>query len=378
MEEKKIIRQIIRESIGQLLENIQLADKIYFIPGKLSQKVRDIIVSKITGGDNYTKIITDIYWAILQQSTKEGLWALSVIDKSDYDFPKEDVEVKNDILGIEDLKKIKKLYLDLKEYNKNVFPISELDIYNPKDIWNIISGLKQRRLILDLFKKLPSIAWRNMKNDIRKERKYPELQKYRSDLEYFLAHFSYLGNRDEHLRKKILQKMFKSNTSLDELLRFVEEKENLLGGANFTKEQIKEMSKEEEFEVVYEQGEVMIVRVDSPHGIKKIGCNSLWCFTYGSGFDNAYMQWNNYSHNDMVYVIIDFREESDSPDFMHVLIRPITDENGRFLRFKENEDEQHPLFNMANENWQNPYQILENLFGKNYKSVVKKYMNFEY
>jgi len=64
--------------------------------------------------------------------------------------------------------------------------------------------------------------------------------------------------------------------------------------------------------------------------------------------------------------------------FTHVLIRPITDENGRFLRFKENEDEQHPLFNMANENWRNPYQILENLFGKNYKSVVKKYMNFEY
>jgi hypothetical protein len=379
MEIRKIIRHIIRENISFLFdENVQLADKVYFNSGKIPKEIKDIIVSKITNGDNFTKIITDIYWAYLQQQTKGGKWAVSIIDNSDYEYPEGDEAVQNFMLSLEKWKEIKQLYFDLKDYNKNVFPIKGLDIYKPNDIWNIISGLKQRRQIIDIFKKLPSIAWRNMKSDINQERDYPSLQNYRHDLEYFLAHYSLLGNRGEHLQQKILQKMFKSNTNLEQLLRFAEEKENLLGGAEFTKEQIKQMAQEEDFEVIYEQGDVMIVRVDSPDGIKKIGCNSLWCFTYGSGFDDAYRQWNNYSHNDMVYVIIDFKEKSDSEDFMHVLIRPLIDENGRFLRFKEDDDDQHPLFNMANENWQNPYYILETLFGKNYKQIVKKYMDFEY
>jgi hypothetical protein len=36
-----------------------------------------------------------------------------------------------------------------------------------------------------------------------------------------------------------------------------------------------------------------------------------------------YNDWYNYSTNDLVYVIIDFKEPTDSPDFMHVLIKPL-------------------------------------------------------
>ena len=373
----KLIRSLIRKNIEMLFENVQLADKEYFNSGKLSQKVKDIIISKITGGDNYTKIITDIYWQYLQQLIKQGKWAISIIDKKEYEFTDEDEEVKNDMLDIERWKEIKEYYQDLKSYNKNVFPIKNLNIYKPTNIWIIISGLRLRRLIIEIFKKLPSIAWRNMKEDIRIERDYPELQEYRNHLEHFWNYFSLIRNRDENLQKKIIQKMFKSNVTLSQLLRFVEEKENLLGGADFTKEQIKEMSKYEDFEIVFEQGDVIIVRVDSPDGIKKIGCNSLWCFTYGSGFDSAYRQWNNYSYNDIVYVIIDFKEKSDSANFMNVLIKPLIDKNGRFLKFTEDNEDDHPLFNMANENWSNPYVTLNHLFGNNYKNIVKKYMNFE-
>ena len=82
--------------------------------------------------------------------------------------------------------------------------------------------------------------------------------------------------------------MFKGNTTLEQLMRFVDEKTNFIGGVDFTKEDVKKLSESEDFEIIYEQGNVMIVRVDSPDGIKAIGCNSLWCFTYGSGFDSAY------------------------------------------------------------------------------------------
>ena len=134
----------------------------------------------------------------------------------------------------------------------------------------------------------------------------------------------------------------------------------------------------EDFEVIYETQTSMIVRVDSPQGVKAIGCNSLWCFTYGTGFDNAYRQWNNYSHNDTVYVIVDFREKSDSQDFMHVLIKPLVNENGRFYKYTEDNEDQIPLYNMANENYSNTYSVLSHILGPDYKKIVKKYMNFEY
>ena len=121
----------------------------------------------------------------------------------------------------------------------------------------------------------------------------------------------------------------------------------------------------------------MIVRVDSPNGIKAIGCNSLWCFTYGSGFDSAYRDWNNYSYNDTVYVLIDFREKSDSEDFMHVLIKPLTDENNKLIEYDEDNEDEHPIYNMSNENYRNPYSILNHLFGNNYKKIINNYLNFD-
>ena len=44
-----------------LFENIQLADKVYFKTGKLSDIDKNRIL-KITNSDNYTKIICDIYY----------------------------------------------------------------------------------------------------------------------------------------------------------------------------------------------------------------------------------------------------------------------------------------------------------------------------
>jgi hypothetical protein len=171
--------------------------------------------------------------------------------------------------------------------------------------------------------------------------------------------------------------MFKSNITLKELMRFVDDKSNFIGGVEFTKKDVKKLSYEEDFEIIYEQGNIMIVRVDSPNGIKAIGCNSLWCFTYGSGFDAAYRQWNNYSYNDTVYVIIDFSKESDSEDFMYVLIKPLTDGDGNLISYDEDNEDEHPLYNMSNENYSNPYYILEGLFGEEYENIIHNYLNFD-
>lgn len=352
MELRKFIATTIRKYLNEqqiLKENIQLADKIYFKTGKLSDDDKKIILN-ITNGNNYTKLISDFYFILKNNSFNTN----------------------------ELIKRLKLLYDDILNYNKNVYPIIGYDVINPSNISEIVYGLEKRRKIIDEIKKLPSIATRNLKDDIRKERTSSELDKYLGDLVYFMTHYSLLSNRDKDTQIKILRKMFKGDTTLEQLMRFVDEKENFIGGVEFTRDDIKKLSESEDFEIIYEQGNVMIVRVDSPDGIKAIGCNSLWCFTYGSGFDNAYRLWNYYSYNDMVYVLVDFSEKSDSEMFMYVLIKPLTDEDGNLIEYDEDNEDEHPIYNMSNENFNNPYSILKHLFGSNYIKIVNEYLNFEY
>jgi hypothetical protein len=104
--------------------------------------------------------------------------------------------------------------------------------------------LKNREKIIQTLNSLPSIAIRNM-NDIRQERDFSETKDYMQELDYFQGLFSQLGNRDVELRKNIEKKMFRSNITLEDLLDFAQEKENLLGGVEFTKQKIIEIVKEE-------------------------------------------------------------------------------------------------------------------------------------
>lgn len=94
-----------------------------------------------------------------------------------------------------------------------------------------------------------------------------------------------------------------------------------------------------DLKIVYDNGNVIVVDVTGQSGIKVIGCNSLWCFTYGNEYGKAGEQWDHYSYNGHVYAIIDFSQSQDSPDFIHILIKP----------FEMQTEEERYLFNMANE-----------------------------
>ena len=344
------IKKLIKETLDEIFtENIQLADKVYFNTNKLSPEAKNEIL-KITNGDNFTKIVSDLFFSLQNE---------------------------NPYFGKTELENILQFYQNIKTYNKNVYPIKNVNFLNPDDIWGMYYALQIRSKIINLFKILPSTASRNMKDDIRTERSSNELSKYLNDIEYFTTHFSQLSNRNKEMQEKVYRKMFKSNTTIEDLMQFVDDKENFLGGASFGKQEIIELSKTEDFEIIYQQGNSMIIQVDSPEGIKAIGCNSLWCFTYGSGFDAAYRQWNTYSHNDIVYVLVDFDENSDSQEFMHVLIGPLLDDDDDLIKYSEENEDQVPLYDMANEQSYNPYHILKTLFGENYETVIYEYLDFE-
>jgi hypothetical protein len=299
---KKTMKQLIKKL---LIENLQLADKVYFNTGKLSPEVKRIILS-ITDGDPYTKIMTDIYYNMLMQGNMTD----------------------NDVMSNDKVQKLTSIYNQLKEYNKNVFPIQGFNINGVEDVPYFVKSLESRQKILNIFNKWPSIAKRNMKNDIRTERDNKQMADYLDNLETADSNISQLENRNEEAKNKILAKIFTNNTTLDDVTDFLEDKESLLGGIDLNRKQIKQILKKDkeqydELDVKYNKGNIMIIEVSGPHGIKEIGCNSVWCFTYNRKSNTNWNDWNNNSTNDYCYVIIDFSEPSDSEYFMHVLTKPL-------------------------------------------------------
>ena len=333
---KNLIKQLLRE-------NLQLADKVYFNSGKLSPRVREIILH-ITNGDPYTKIMTDIYYNMLMDGHRMGSWALKQIDPEH----QETENPENDVMGIEDLKKLRPIYNQLKEYNKNVFPIKGFNINSIENSPYLVQTLKNREKILNILNTWPSIARRNMKNDIRTERDNREMNEYRDDLETADSNISQLDNRNEEAKNKILAKIFTNNTTLDNIIDFLDDKESLLGGTDLTRKQIGQILKKDkqeydELKVKYNKGDIMVIEVSGPHGIKEIGCNSVWCFTYNRSGVTNWNDWRNNSTNGYCYVIIDFSESSDSEDFMHVLTKPLMYDYSDY-----GESGNNRLYNMSN------------------------------
>lgn len=355
------ILNIINEEIN-IFENLQQADKLYFNTQKLSQEDKQLILS-ITKGDYYTKPITDMYYYLKNDR--------NYINLLSYRISRSYHKSINEVLNI--------LYQSIKLYNNNVFPIENYHdnlnkLYGNKELTSIlITCILIRNEIISLMKKIiPSIGIRNMKEDIRIIRNLNQLQEYYRLLDFFSGLMSLVNNKEENVKQKIYNKMFKSNITLDKLIDFAEDKENLIGDYEHTIDSILELINEysNDMTLLYNQNNVMVVRVESPEAIKAIGCNSLWCFTYGSGFSQAYQTWNNYSTNDIVYVIINFNLNQTDPEFMCVVIKPLV--------FKKSNDEEindEKIYNLTNEPLYSPLEYLDSTIGL---KTAKKLLTFEY
>lgn len=79
---KNIINEIVVDFFQHknlLIENLQLANKVYFNTGKLTEEDKNIILN-ITNGDNYTKIISDFYYEMKKTKQLDKLDFNSIID----------------------------------------------------------------------------------------------------------------------------------------------------------------------------------------------------------------------------------------------------------------------------------------------------------
>lgn len=59
-----------------------------------------------------------------------------------------------------------------------------------------------------------------------------------------------------------------------------------------------------------------------------------------------------------------------------MLVGPLTDENGELIIYDDDEDES-PLYDMVNERLYDPYRVLKEIFGEDYKNIINDYLNFE-
>lgn len=61
---------------------------------------------------------------------------------------------------------------------------------------------------------------------------------------------------------------------------------------------------------------------------------------------------------------------------MYVIINELLDDDGELLD-DDYLDDNSPMFDMMNNNYSSPYNILKYMFGDNFKEYILKYLNFD-
>lgn len=282
--------------LSLILENYQLAMKLY--GNRLDQD--DIaFLDRLTGRDYTYKTMAELLIQNKEFDDRSG-WS----DKAWADA-----------------------YTQLKGYDRRVFPIEGFDFDSRRAV--VSKHLMDvRAKVIRTVAKWPSIAKRNLRRDIATPRDVREFVALKNAVEYADAHLSYLENRTPEQKEAILRKIFSSDhPTFDDVLDFMEEKENLLKGGKVAadKKDLYKLIEKYNYDlnVVYDKGNIVVIDVTGQPGIKALGCNSLWCFTYGSEYGKAGEQWDHYSHNGHVYAIVDFSVPQDDPSFIHILIKPL-------------------------------------------------------
>ena len=328
-----------------IIENFQLAQKLYINTNKLNQKDIEVL-NKLTGGDYTFKIVADLY---LEHPDPNAKWHI---------------------------KELESAVIQLHNYNKNIFPIKNFS-FNSSDVTVTCQLFRDREDILKIINQWPSIAKRNLKKDISVPRNTKEFYKLKDIVEYIDLHLKYLNNRNDEIKQQIYKKIFSSNhPTFYDVKNFVEDKINLMHGSVYTKEELQKLVEKnsDSLKIVYNKNNIVIVDVTSQSGIKIIGCNSLWCFTYGDEYGLAGEQWEKYSYNNHVYAIINFSLSQDDPEFIHIITKPFYtqpipyyDRRQKTFNFYHDtvddiDFDDTGIFDMANQPVHgNPYEILNDL-----------------
>jgi len=289
---KKLIRPIIlNETYGEL-------EKYYLKTGVYDDEDRDVIMN-ITGGDNWTKLIADMYKYLANKYNPE------MVNPKRLDA--REINILRDAHGM------------LKRYDKNVFPLKDLfakDQYtHPLGVRN---DLEMRELIINKLKEFPSVLLRNLRDDIRKERNEYEFKELWDTLRPILTSLKLLNNVKPEQKQKILEKVFSSKfTTFEEVQKRLEDTTipylSEESGMDELISKVEDMG--DEAEIVYNENNILVVVIKSPEAMRYIGCSSQWCFATG-GDD----YWDQYASEGYATIVFNHNIYPSEPTRMVVVV----------------------------------------------------------
>ena len=232
---------------------------------------------------------------------------------------------------------VKPFYTWLKNYDKNVLPVDrDLQAYSTEsdergghilDLWSM---LKNREFAVNKLKELPSIAIRNLKNLIRtpnnNEYGFKEIGEQLAGLVRTIENFPRPSRYDDDetiqrkntRREAILNKVFNSNHSLKQM---VDTANNFSYGFNsgaeeIGKKEVIQTCKENNADILQDDGDLLVIRVNDQETMTVIGCTSLWCFSRPHNESD----WEDYAPNGYAFVVFDFSREYDDALFMTTVL----------------------------------------------------------
>ena len=282
---------ILNETYGEL-------EKHYLKPGIFDDEDRDVIMN-ITGGDNWTKLISDMYLYLANKYNPE-----SVTPKR---LDAREINILRDAHGM------------LKRYNKNVFPLKDLfaqDYYtHPLGVRN---DLEMRELIINKLKEFPKLLLRNLRDDIRKERNEYEFKALWDTLSPIFSSLKLLNSVKPHQKDKLIKKFFSSKfTTFEDVKKRLEDTTipylSEETGMDELVSKVEDMG--DEAEIIYNQDNVLAVVIKSPEAMKYVGCSSQWCFATG-GDD----YWDQYASDGFATIVFNHNIYPSEPTRMVVVL----------------------------------------------------------
>lgn len=288
----KILARLLNETTGEL-------DKEYVRTGLFDENDKQIILS-ITNGDNFTKLIADMYKFLVNKYT------------SDHGVTPREIKPN-------EINYLKEVHQELKTYDKNVFPLHDLyakdKFTHPLGIGN---DLRLRRVLINRLRTFPSVYIRNLKNDIRRERNEYEFRALSDLLNSILQYLKLVDSVSEDKREIILAKVFSSENDTFEKVKDRLEKITIpyLSEDSLIEDIIEKIADMgDEAELLFNNNEILIVLIKSGEAMSYIGCSSQWCFARNS---SGY--WDQYAPEGYATIIFNFEEDPSEPTRMVVVL----------------------------------------------------------
>lgn len=285
---------------GSISEHKQQMEKEYVKTNLFTPEDVENVLN-ITNGDAHTYKIARIY-DLFQDIT------------SKYNKRKSAESFKNTYAE----KHLKELYDELKNYNKNVFPIENFESLHPLDLF---TSLRNRKEVIDFLNTIPSQYLRNLKPDIRRERNSEYEMQYNlpNTIKSIKNLLKLVDRMSDEKKEKLMNKVFSSKN--DTFEKVEHQLNNIQINYLSHNEGIEELRnkieyEEDEAEKLYDDGSVVVVDVKSSDAMKNLGCGSQWCFATEYGTEH----WGNYADNSHVQIVYNFSEDSDSYTRMVVVL----------------------------------------------------------